>query len=135
MVKAIKIDSKNKTITEVDDVAFDTICSLLGEDVNYFTVVGVANNVDMFVDDGALLKDAYIDEDENGNIVKHNMYGMKIKGYDQVIMGNGLVMGVNECGDSIDCPILISDVEEMITFVELDDPKDVPQPQMFFISF
>lgn len=130
MRTAILLDSQKKTITEVevgegiDDIYKHLKCST-------FDVVSIQEGVDMFVDDESLLKEAYIDE--NGN--KHNMTGIKIHGYSQVIMGNGLLMGIDNKGESVNCPVPVSEVESKITFVEYDNPDDRPQPFMDAIFF
>jgi len=131
MKKAIRIDSKNKTITEVEiGDGIQDIYKHVGCDT--FTVVNLGGGVDLYVDDEGLLKNAWVDKDTGE---KHNMTGIQIQGYPQVLMGNGLVMGHNEEGESVDCPVSKEQVEAVVTLVEYDNPDDRPQPQMTFISF
>ena len=129
-MKAILLDSKNKSITVVEkNEGIEDIYKHLG--CRCFDVINLGGGVDMFVDDESLLKEAYIDADGE----KHNMTGIKLEGYPQVIMGNGLIMGHNEEGESIDSPVSVAQVEQVVTFVEYDNPKDRPQPHMEFIGF
>ena len=132
MTKAILIDSKNKSITEVEKgEGIEDIYKHLGEGVRCFSVISLGGGVDMFIDDEGLLREAYIDE--NGE--KHNMTGIQLDGYPQVIMGNGLIVGTDDMGETIDCPVSVRQVEAVVTLVELDDPNDRPQPFMEFVSF
>ena len=129
MVKGILVNVENKTITEVEVGDFQDIQSKIG--CRCFSVMNLGGGVDYFYDDEGLLKEAYVDDDG----VKHNMVGVQLPNYPQVIMGNGLIMGHTEDGDSADCPVPLSAVESVITFVEYDNAEDRPQPQMGFISF
>ena len=129
MNKGILLDVEAKTITEVDVGDFRDIQKKIGCDC--FGVLNLGRGADYYYDDEGLLKEAYIDDDG----VKHNMKGVQIKGYPQVIMVNALIMGHDEMGESIDCPVEISEIEEVISFVEFDNPEDRPQPSLMFISF
>lgn len=132
MTKAILLDSMNKEIRKVElEEGIENIYKFLGENVRCFDVVQLDENVTMFVDDEALLKEAYIDDEG----IKHNMTGIKIRNFPQVIIGNGLIVGDNKEGETIDCPINKAQVETIISFVEYDNPNDRPQPFMDFVSF
>lgn len=131
MKTAILVDSKNKEIkrVEVGD-GIEDIYKHLGCDT--FDIVNLGGGVDMFIDDEGLLKNAWVDQ-ETGE--KHNMTGIKLAGYPQVIMGNGLIMGHNEEGESIDSPVSVEQVEAVVTFVEYDNPNDRPEPFIEFVRF
>jgi hypothetical protein len=135
MIKAILLHSKNKTITEVEIRGGDIQDIYRFLEVDQFEAVGLGEIngvfVSMYVDEEGLLKEAYIEEDGT----KHNMFGMKLKGFPNVIMGNGLIMGTDEEGESVDSPLSVSQVESLVTFVEYDDPKDRPEPYIEFMSF
>lgn len=133
MTKAILIDSKNKTITEVEKTedGIKDIYEHLGDDVRMFTVVNITETACVFVDDEGLLKEPYIDKDGN----KHFMDGFKINTYPQVIMGNGLILGFDEMGETIDCPLSLQEVENMVTMVEYDNPEDRPEPRIEVVPF
>jgi len=128
MKKAILLDSVNKEVrtVEVGEGIEDIYAHL---NCRTFDVVGLSGGADMYVDDEALLKTSYVDEDG----VKHNMNGLKIM--DQFVMGNGLIMGHNEEGESVDSPVTDDQVREVVTFVEYDNPEDCPQPQMGFMPW
>ena len=124
-MKAILIDAVNKTVTEVEKgEGIQDIYKHLKCDT--FDVVGLGGGVDCFVDDEGLLKEGYVDEDGT----KHNMHGFRLRGYDQVLMGNGLILGHNGEGETIDSPVTVKQVQEVVTFVEYDRPEDKPQPFM-----
>lgn len=124
MFKAILINVKEKTITEVE-IAEEGIADIykhLG--CGCFDVVGIGEDSSCYIDDEGLVKDAYIDKDGT----KHNMHGFSInKGV--ILIGNGLVLGCNpEDGDNADSPLTIEQVTELVTFVEYDAPEDRPEP-------
>lgn len=123
MKKAILINSKEKTITEVEvDEGIQDIYKHL--ECQTFDVVGLGDDADCYVDDEGLMKDAYVDSDG----IKHNMHGFSTAP-NSVIIGNGLVLGVDhETGESIDSPLSIEQVKELVTFEEYDNPEDRPQP-------
>lgn len=132
MTKAILLDSMNKEISKVElEEGIENIYKFLGENVRCFDVVRLDEGVTMFVDDEALLKEAYIDDEGT----KHNMTGIKIRNFPQVIIGNGLIVGDNKEGETVDCPVSKAQVETIISFVEYDNPNDRPQPFMNFVSF
>ena len=129
MVRAILLDSINKEIREVNlGGELSDIYNLLGEGVRCFDSVNLGGNVCMYIDDEGLLKEAYVDEDGT----KHNMNGIKIRGLDQIFMGNGLLVGTGSEGDTIDVPVVVSQVEDVVTFVEYDNPEDKPEAKMTF---
>lgn len=129
MVRAILLDSTNKEIREVNlGSELSDIYNLLGEGVRCFDAVNLGGNVCMYIDDEGLLKEAYVDEDGT----KHNMNGIKIRGLEQVFMGNGILVGTGSEGDTIDVPVSVSQVEDVVTFVEYDNPEDRPEAQMTF---
>ena len=128
MTRAILIDAKNKTVTVVEKgEGIQDIYKHLGCDT--FDLVRLGRGVDCYIDDEGLLKEAYIDEDGT----KHNMNGFSFPGFAQPIMGNGLIMGSDEEGESIDSPVSVGQVKAVLTFVEYDRPEDRPEPHIEFI--
>jgi len=128
MAKAIFLDATNKTITEVETNGYKDTQKLVG---GYIELVRLGRGVDMYVDEEGLCKEAYIDSDG----VKHNMFGVTFKGAPQVYMGNAVIVGSNDEGETTDCPVSKKDIAKVFTFVEFDNPQDRPEPQMGFISF
>ena len=129
MTNALLLDATNKTITEIELGDFQDIQDKIG--CRCFAIIDLGQGVDYLYDDEGLLNEAYIDDDG----IKHNMFGIQIKGYHQVVMGNALISGHNEEGETVDCPVSKKQVESVVTFVEYDDPADKPEPQMGFVSF
>jgi len=129
MTKAILINAKAQTVTQVEvgegiqDIYKHLNC-------HTFDVVNLGCSVGCYVDDEGLLKAAYIDDDGE----KHNMNGFRFKGKDTPIMGNGLIMGTNNEGESVDSPVSVEQITNVLTFVEYDKPEDRPQPHMEFVA-
>jgi len=133
MKKGIRIDSTNKTITEVEvGEGIDDIYKHVG--CSTFEVVQIDDPEEnsCYVDEEALCKAAYIDEDG----VKHNMNGFRIKDWPHPIIGNGLVLGFDyETGESGDSNLTIKEVQNLVTFFEYDKPEDRPEPQCGFVAW
>ena len=130
MTKAILINAKAKTVTQVEvGEGIQDIYKHL--ECHTFDVVNLGRGVGCYVDDESLLKTAYIDDDG----VKHNMNGFSFAGMDTPLMGNGLIMGSNDEGESIDSPISVEQVARVLTFVEYDKPEERPEPQMSFSAW
>jgi hypothetical protein len=130
MTKALLINSIEKTVTLVEvGEGIQDIYKYL--DCQTFDVVRLGGGVDCYIDDEGLLKNGYVDDDG----VKHNMTGFIFKGMAQPIMGNGLVMGHNAEGESVDCPVSVEMVTGVMNFVEYDNPDDRPEPFVEFMSF
>jgi hypothetical protein len=130
MKRAILLDSKNKEFKEVEiGDGIDDIYTHLG--CRCFDVVNLGSGVDMYIDDEGLLKESYIDADGE----KHNMTGIVLKGATQVFMGNGLIMGHNSEGESVDSPVSIEQIQAVASFIEYDNPEDRPQPNIQFMAW
>jgi len=130
MAKAILIDVENKILKNVelsegiDDIYENLKCQC-------FTVTRGTAECDCYVDDEGLLKQGYIDEDGK----RHNLSGFQI-GEDQILMGNGLLVGLPDAeGVTTDITVSVSDVEGKITFIDFDNNEDKPQPFMEFMPF
>ena len=134
MVKALKINAANKTIVEVEKgEGIQDIYKHVGCQSFEVVPIGYPDEVaSIYVDEEALCKEAYIDEDG----VKHGMHGFHVENWPHLVIGNGLVMGFDpETGDSGDCPLSIEELQKVITFVEFDRPQDRPSPQCGFVSW
>lgn len=108
-VKGILIDVHERTVKEakVQKNDIHDIHRLVGCDC--FTCVswGGSRNETVYVDDEGLLK----------NPKKF----FKVPGYPQWIAGNGLIIGTNECGDSVDTSLTVTQVEQLVHFGEIKD--------------
>jgi hypothetical protein len=115
-MKAILIDVNNKEINEVDYSGdFRDIYKFINCDC--FTVVNIDKNNVVYVDDEGLLKG-------NKNFFKG-------KFYPQELAGNGLILGSDSMGESVDTSITVSEVEDMITFIDFDKAPKAPSPLFF----
>ena len=102
-MKAILIDVKNQEIKEVEhDNTLQNIYGLL--DCRVFDVVRIDNVNSIFVDDEGILKD--------------NLY-FQYSGRDHVIQlaGNGLILGVDDEGNSISPTLTVEDVKNKVSFL------------------
>ena len=119
-MRAVLIDVKNKTVTEVEaDGSLENIyehvkCETFEcIDVGDFTI--------------------FIDEEGRMNGTKA---GFSIQGWPEpVVLGNGLIVKHNEYGETVPADVSVDDVLQMVTFVDYDNVEDVPCPSPFIVSF
>lgn len=106
-MKAILIDAKARTVTEVEYSGnyLDIYTLLSGDEpgkVDLFTVVQLGDGDAVYVDDEGLLKP--------------QEHFFRWKGFDQPLAGNGLVLGTDEGGESTSPKIDFEAVKEAVTF-------------------
>lgn len=102
--KAILINAKDKTVTEVTITNYKDIYKFCGFDL-FTTVQMDANGNTLYVDDEGLL---------NGTSV-----GFVIKGYPQPLMGSAIILGTNlRTGDSKDTDLTAEQVRKMVSFFD-----------------
>jgi hypothetical protein len=102
-MKAILIDPFKRTITEVDYSGdWRQIGALIGCDV--FTVANIGDD-DIYVDDEGLLKDP------------SEMAFFKHENYPQPLCGRGLVMSVDDEGETIAAKSTLEEVKNAVTFM------------------
>jgi len=102
-MKAILIDVKNQEIKEVEhDNTLQNIYDLI--DCRTFDLVMIDTVNNIFVDDEGILKD--------------NLY-FEYSGSDRVfqLAGNGLILGVDDEGDSTSPTLTVEDVEGKVRFL------------------
>ena len=98
--KAYLINAEARTITEVTVGPYTDIYPLLGCDT--FTCVGLEDEDTLYVDDEGLLKP--------------QMHFIMYEGYPEPLAGNGLVMGTDSEGESIDPKMSLEDLKSRVTF-------------------
>lgn len=110
MSRGILIDTKNRTITEVDIVRNEEgsqLPSIYGH-LNCSTFEMVQYND---------VNDVYVDEEGLLNVTDETTF-FKMKNYPQPIAGNGLIMGFDEeTGENGDTNLTIEEVKERVTFM------------------
>jgi len=103
-MKAILIDSKNRQVKEVEiPKGIDAMYKLL--ECQYFTIATYLDGNDaIFVDDEGLMNgtDAFF----------------TYEGAHQPFAGNGLIMGSDENGESVDCKTRIDEVKSKVEFYD-----------------
>ena len=109
MKKAIKIDSENQKleyITIGDD--YREISSAIGNNCGLFTCIYLDDEDAMYCDDDSLLRPS----DIKG--------GFLIEGWNTPIVGNAIILGTDEDGDSSDCHVTIEELGDNIKFLGAD---------------
>tara|TARA_B100001013_G_C24581867_1_gene430949 strand:- start:56 stop:433 length:378 start_codon:yes stop_codon:yes gene_type:complete len=103
-MKAILIDARSGTVTEVEyDGLFQSISKWIGGNCRTFTTVRMYENHDtLFVDDEGLYNGAD--------------YGFRHSNYDNHLMGNGLLLGTDDGGESIDVQTPLEQVQKDVRF-------------------
>lgn len=106
-MKAILIDVHSQTIKEVEVVNHDCIYDHLK--CRCFTTVGIDETHDVFVDDEGLL-----------NLTPFSRFFL-YKGYPQPLAGNGLVVAIDEDGETIAPTLTIQQIAENVIFMNLHE--------------
>jgi hypothetical protein len=128
-IKAILIDVENKQIKELELQSESSSFNLYKElKCEYITSAcgDLFNRLShaLFVDDEGLLKEEHLGAfciriGETGHLYES-----------QVFSGNGIIVGINEEGESIDHQL---DIEIIKDIVRWEDVARLPQPSMTFI--
>jgi hypothetical protein len=105
MKKALKINVEAKTITEIlIDDSISSIVKEIGNNCNYFCCPYEFANADtIYADDESLLRR----DDIRGGFMITDTWVYPI-------VGNAIILGTDEEGDSIDCKTKITDLENII---------------------
>lgn len=113
-MKAILINSKDRTIVEVEHNGdYKQIYTLIGADT--FDVVGIDDVNSIYVDDEGLLNNP--------------RYFFEWQGYGQPLAGNGLILGVDDEGDTVATNLTVEYVNSMVSFSERSVRGFKPLPQ------
>ena len=109
-MKAYFIDSEKKEIKEVEYTNWEQISPMLG--ARSFDVATFNKKEDcVYVDDEGLLS------------LTENSKFFEIKGYPQPLAGNGLVLGTNDEGESIEPSITLEELKGMVTFLTIQEVR------------
>lgn len=124
-IKAILIDPFTETVSQVTlvDTKLQTYYHLLGCDL--ITIAGLADGVDMILDDEGLLKDS-----------KSQAY-FKIGIGSQPFAGKGLIVGTDEEGNTVSVPenITTEKVFERVIFFKPSEKYLEESKEIKFIPF
>lgn len=103
-MKAIKIDVANKKVSQVNIGNYKEIYGQIGNGCNLFCCpVQWENNDVLYADDEALLKD--------------ELEGcFMMPDFNYPIVGNAIILGTNEEGESVDVKTKISELQQKIMF-------------------
>jgi len=108
-MKAILIDSKNKTVTEV---------KISGDLQSIYKIMGV----DMIEVATYLSDEDCIYCDEEG-MMKSLGHFFEVKGAHQPFAGNGLVVGTSDDGDTASTKMSVEDVRPFVSFTSIYELK------------
>jgi len=111
--KAILIDVFNRTITE-------TIVNGLGD-----LQKAVGGYIETATRDEKNGKEVDVFVDEEG-LFKYNHF-FEYRGAHQPFAGNGIVVGANAAGETIDCPMTINEVKAKVRFLSRIDVLNQPE--------
>ena len=108
MKKAIKINVETKKleyITLGDD--YKEIYPAIGNGCDTFCIpISFANEDSLYADDESLLRE----NDIKGGFIMDDWHSP--------IVGNAIILGSNDDGESVDCLTKIEDIESQITFID-----------------
>jgi hypothetical protein len=109
MKKAIKINAELQTIEFVTlGNDYKEIYPIIGEQCTLFACPITFDNQDtMYVDDEGLFQG-----------YKH---GFMMRGWDYPILGNAVILGTDEEGNSVDAKSLIDDFKGQLVFLEINN--------------
>ena len=107
MKKAIKIDSQNKTLSYIQlSEDYRDIYSAIGNGCTLFCIPVEFENMDsLYADDESLLRA----DDIKGGFIMDGWYSP--------IIGNAIILGCDDEGESIDCKTTIEDIQSKIRFI------------------
>ena len=104
MTKAIFIDVEKKEVSYIELAEPKEIAKQIG--CEYFCCpVTLENNDTIYVDDESLL---FPDKIQGG---------FAFAGWNYPLVGNAIILGANDEGDSIDCKTTIEEIKSIITFL------------------
>ena len=114
MKKAIKINVEKKTIEEIEiSDGINSISKEIGNHCQYFCCPFIFDNMDsIYADDEALLR---IDDIQGG---------FKMENWAYPIIGNAIVLGTDDEGDSINYKSDINEFRSKIIFVDEKESKE-----------
>jgi len=110
-MKAILINAQTKEISVVDIKTWKDIAPAIGCEL--FTTVRISETETLFVDDEGLL-----------TLTDESVF-FSFKGYNQPLAGNGLILGTDYEGESVDTTFTVDEVSELVKFHSLADVQDM----------
>lgn len=109
-MKAFFIDSEKEEIKEVEYTNWEEISPMLG--ARCFTVAVFNKKEDcVYIDDEGLL-----------SLTEKSKF-FEIEGYPQPLAGNGLVLGTNDEGESVEPSITLEELKGIVTFLTIQEVR------------
>lgn len=106
-MKALKINTGNKTIEEIEISSWKDIAPAIGNGCELFAIPIIFENEDgIYVDDEGLFNDF--------------QGGFMLKDWEYPIVGNALLVGSDDDGNSVDVKTSVDDLEKMVIWVDME---------------
>ena len=106
-MKALKINSTERTVVDIEINDWREIAPAIGNNCNTFECPIILDNNDS----------VYVDEEG----LYHEIHGgFMINGFGHVIVGNGIVEGADENGESCDVKTTKEELQSMIVWLDKD---------------
>lgn len=111
MKKAILIDVVNRIVTNVNIGDYKEMYPLIGNGCSLFTMpLELENGDGVFVDDEGLLHDKMVG-------------GFMIEGYAAPLIGNAIIQGADEEGETDDCKSTVEQILAKVTFLDAEQAE------------
>lgn len=112
-MKAILINVKDRTVTEVNHSGdYKEIYKLLEIETPFAVAYERANGDGVYIDDEGLLHPAF------GAFVMSE--------FSQPLAGHGLILGVDEVGETVDCESTVDEIRRIVKFVPVELLRGIP---------
>lgn len=110
MKKAIKIDVETQSVYHVElGDNYADIYPAIGNGCDTFCIpVSFENNDSLYADDESLLRP----DDIKG--------GFYFDGWNSPIVGNAIILGSDDEGESVDCLTTIEDIQRQVNFIDVE---------------
>ena len=116
-MKALLIDVKNRALKQIE----------IGED---FTEISKAIECDVFAAPHILENNDVMYCDDEG-LLKNPEHFFLLDSYPQPIAGNGLILGCDHEGDSVDAKTSLAELASKVTFMDVNDAYNWSMKQSY----
>lgn len=113
-IKGILIDAVNRTVKEVEVSGLEGLQGSVGGSI------AIAHS---FMDDGDMETDTLFVDDEG--LLKSPKHFFSFEGAHQPFAGNGIIVGLNEEGDTIDTTQNLEAIKSKVSFHTLSDLRNL----------
>ena len=119
-MKALLIDSKNRMISQIE----------IGE---HFTEISKAIGCEVFAAPHIMKNNDTLYCDDEG-LLKNPEHFFLLDSYPQPIAGNGLILGCDDEGESVDVSMSLIELSSRITFMDINDAYNWSKKQSYELN-